>query len=231
MSDAERIDARDRMLGRVRSNLSVSGSDEARRAVVADRLAQHRSGPVPARAAGSPADNLKLFTEMMESQSATVQTVDSADDVPVAIADYLRRHNLPARLRHGADAFFADLPWDREPALERDIGPAEQADAVGLSRATCAAAETGTVFMCSGVDNPVTINFLPDTHIIVLEESELIGSYEQAWTKIRERYGEGAMPRTVNLVSGPSRTGDIEQTIIMGAHGPRQVCVIVVKGR
>lgn len=230
MSNAGGVQLRDQILGRVRRNLSVDGTDEARRALVADRLAQHRPGPVPARAQGSSADHLKLFTEMMESQSATVRTVDSADDVPSVIADYLRQNNLPARLRHGADAFFAELPWEREPTLERGVGPAKQADAVGVSRATCAAAETGTVFMCSGVDNPVTLNFLPDTHIVVLEESELLGSYEQAWTKIRESYGEGAMPRTVNLVSGPSRTGDIEQTIIMGAHGPRQVCIIVVKG-
>jgi L-lactate dehydrogenase complex protein LldG len=230
MSNAGGVRSRDQVLGRVRRNLSVDGTDEARRALVADRLAQHRPGLVPARAQGSSADHLKLFTEMMESQSAAVRTVDSADDVPSVIADYLRQNNLPARLRHGADAFFAELPWEREPTLERGVGPAKQADAVGVSRATCAAAETGTVFMCSGVDNPVTLNFLPDTHIVVLEETELLGSYEQAWTKIRESFGEGAMPRTVNLVSGPSRTGDIEQTIIMGAHGPRQVCIIVVKG-
>jgi L-lactate dehydrogenase complex protein LldG len=231
MSAAKGTAMRDSILTRIRQNLPNDGSHMDRQAVVAERLAQHRPGPVPARAEGSAAERLALFTQMMESQSATVLSVDRADEVPGVIAGYLRQHNLPARLRHGADSFFDRLAWDQEPALERSIGPAGRSDTVGVSRASVAAAETGTVFMCSGSDNPVTINFLPDTHIVVLQESCLTGSYEQAWAKIRESYGEGAMPRTVNLISGPSRTGDIEQTIIMGAHGPRQVCVIVVKDK
>ena len=229
MSAADGNAMRSRIMQRIRENISTDATQGDRQAAVAERLAQHRPGLVPERAEGSAAERLALFTQMMEGQSATVHIVDRTDDVPGVIAAYLRQHNLPARLRHGTDSLLDGLDWGQEPTLERSMGPAGRDDAVGVSRAAVAAAETGTVFMCSGSDNPVTINFMPDTHIIVLEESCLKGSYEQAWAKLRERYGEGALPRTVNLISGPSRTGDIEQTIIMGAHGPRQVCVIIVK--
>ncbi len=70
---------------------------------------------------------------------------------------------------------------------------------------------------------------MPETSIVVVEESDLVATYEDAWQCIRARFGDRAMPRTVNLISGPSRTGDIGGQIVMGAHGPRRMCVILVR--
>ena len=81
---------------------------------------------------------------------------------------------------------------------------------------------------CSGADNPTTLNFLPETHIVVLESGDLVGTYEEVWTRLREKFGEGEMPRTVNMITGPSRTADIEQTLELGAHGPRRLHVIIL---
>jgi L-lactate dehydrogenase complex protein LldG len=83
--------------------------------------------------------------------------------------------------------------------------------------------------LTSGADNPTTLNFLPDTHIVVLQASDIAGDYETLWGRLRERYGAGTMPRTINWITGPSRSADIEQTLILGAHGPRRLHVIVVK--
>ena len=93
-------------------------------------------------------------------------------------------------------------------------------DEVGLSHAAAAVAETGTLVLASGADNPVTLSYLPETHIVVVEDKDLVGGYEGAWEKIRARFGKRAMPRTVNFVSGPSRTADIGGQLVMGAHGP-----------
>ena len=57
--------------------------------------------------------------------------------------------------------------------------------------------------------------------------SDIVGSYEDSWAKLRSLHGSGIMPRTVNLISGPSRTADIEQTIVMGAHGPKTLLVLI----
>jgi len=151
-------------------------------------------------------------------------------EVPAAIAGYLRGANLPLRLRAGADPYLAALPWGAEPALERHSGPARDSDEVGLSHAAAAVAETGTLVLTSGPDNPVTLDFLPETHIVVVEERDLTGGYEGAWETIRARFGRRAMPRTVNFISGPSRTADIGGELVMGAHGPRRLCVILVRG-
>ena len=91
-------------------------------------------------------------------------------------------------------------------------------------------AETGTLMLTSGKDRPATLNFLPETHIVVLKASQVVGAYEDAWDLLRQAEGEGVMPRSVNLITGPSRTGDIEQKIQLGAHGPRRLHIVVVEG-
>ncbi|MEL6226223.1 MAG: LUD domain-containing protein, partial [Pseudomonadota bacterium] len=76
---------------------------------------------------------------------------------------------------------------------------------------------------------PVTLNFLPETHIVVVDQNAIVGPYEEAFDRVRTRFGDGKMPRTVNMVSGPSRTGDIGGRIVMGAHGPRRMMVVIVE--
>ena len=51
---------------------------------------------------------------------------------------------------------------------------------------------------------------------------------ETALARVRAQYGRGGVPRTLNFISGPSRSGDVEQKIVLGAHGPRALHLIVV---
>jgi len=153
---------------------------------------------------------------------------DHAADVPGAVAAFLRAHNLPMKLKRGADPRLAALPWERERTLEVSVGRSDGNDLVALSHAFGAAAESGTLMLVSGADNPTTLNFLPDTHIVVIDAKDVAGDYETLWQKLRETFGDAKMPRTVNLITGPSRSADIEQTLILGAHGPRRLHVMVV---
>jgi L-lactate dehydrogenase complex protein LldG len=97
-----------------------------------------------------------------------------------------------------------------------------------VSHAFAGVAETGTLVLTSGADNPTSLNFLPDNHIVVIDAKDVAGDYESVWQRLREKFGEAVMPRTANLITGPSRSADIEQTLILGAHGPRRLHVIVV---
>ena len=101
---------------------------------------------------------------------------------------------------------------------------------VSITSAVAAVAETGTFVFVSGPEHPTTLNLLPDTHIVVLRQSQVVGTYEQMLDKLRAIYGEAKMPRTVNTVTGPSRTADIQQTIELGAHGPRRMHIVLVDG-
>jgi len=222
------MNAREQILSRIRSKVS-QGDEETRRAIVETHIAQHRRNLVPQRGQGDDAHRIETFTRMMEAVGGTVQVLDDPHDVPQAVADYLRQGNLPAKVRRGADPLLATLPWHRGGAIEVLEGRAEDADTASISHAFAAAAESGTIIQISGPDNPTTLNFLPEAHIVVLEVKDLFASYEEAWTKLRGTMGEGNMPRTVNMISGPSRTADIEQTIVRPAHGPKNMHVIVVR--
>ena len=222
------MSAREAMLARIRAKVSKA-PDEARRQAVDARIAQHPRNLIPARGIGDEAHRLKVFTEMMEAVGGSVEVLDDINDVPQAVADYLRNSNLPAHVRRGADPVIAKLPWHRAGALEVVEGRAQDPDRASITRAFAGVAESGTIIQVSGADNPTTLNFLPEVHIVVLEASAIFASYEEAWSKLRAAYGEGQMPRTVNMISGPSRTGDIEQTIVRPAHGPKNMHVIITR--
>lgn len=222
---------RDRILGRIRSALGVAPDDPLRRAAVEQRLGNRSPHLIPQRASKSPGEMKALLRTFLEGQAATVIEVNAAGDVPHAVAQYLRQSNLPQRVRTGEDAYLDRLPWAGEPALERRRGRAAADDEIGLSRAVSAAAETGTLVLASGPDNPVTLTYLPETHIVVVDAADIVGPYESAFARIRERFGQGLMPRTLNFVSGPSRTADVGGHLVKGAHGPRNLCVIIVDER
>lgn len=225
------MSARTEILSKVRASLEASAGDAKRREEIRRHLHAHPRHPVPERVAGKDHDALRaIFRQQLQNSSATVIESEGSDGVPAAISDYLRNNNLPQRIRAGDDSDLANLPWGSAPSLEVSHGAADPDDTTGLSRAVAGVAETGTLMLASGPDNPVTLNFLPETHIVVVKESEIVGGYEDGFDRIRERFGLGTMPRTVNLISGPSRTGDIGGRIVMGAHGPRRLCVIVVNG-
>ena len=215
-------------LASIRRSLGVTGNEAPRRKEVADRIASHPAGIIPARGQGSPQDRLDLFVRMVELAAGSVARVGALDDVPVEVADFLRRHNLPPAVRRGADPLLAGLPWERAGTLEMSTGRIDPAMLSSVSHAFAGVAETGTLVLTSGADNPTSLNFLPDNHIVVIDAKDVAGDYESIWPRLREKFGEGLMPRVVNLITGPSRSADIEQTLILGAHGPRRLHVIVV---
>ena len=222
------MSAREEILGRVRARLPKA-PDEARRAAVEMRIARHPRNLIPARGQGDIEHRIRVFTEMMLAVGGTVEVVDDINDVPHHVAEYLRNGNLPAVVRRGSDPLLAKLPWHRGGTLDVTEGPAVDEDRASISHAFAGVAESGTIVQVSGADNPTTLNFLPEAHIVLLESSALFASYEEAWSKLRDAMGPGNMPRTVNMISGPSRTADIEQTIVRPAHGPKNMHVIIVR--
>ncbi len=224
------MSARDSILSKIRRARQSGPDDSDRRATVSERLRVHPAGIVPTRGQLPPEARLDLFVAMAEKVSASVARVATAGEVPGAVAAYLRSKNLPQAIRRGEDPRLAALPFDGEPQLAVSIGPSDGHDLAGLSHAVAGVAETGTVVLTSGADNPTTLNFLPEHHLVVVRAADVVGDYEAVWARLRQTYGAGLMPRAVNMITGPSRSGDIEQTILLGAHGPRSLHLIVVEG-
>ena len=219
--------SRDAILNRVRGKLA---NDPGRigAAGVDERIRQHPRHLIPQRAQIALQQQLDLFEQQVTALAGTVRRVASAAEVPAALADYLRQQNLPPKVKRAPVAALASLPWQTTPLLDVSAGAAVDADAVSLTPAFCAVAETGTLVLQSSPETPTSLAFLPETHVVMLRASQMVGTYEEAFQKTRERFGEGVMPRSFNFITGPSRTADIEQRLELGAHGPRRLHIILV---
>ncbi len=222
------MNGRERILSALRAARAArqGADDAAARAAVEARLRAHAPGPIPARARRPHEAQVALFIAMAEEVSATVARVARAADAPAAIAGWLAENNLPAAAAIAPDPLLDALPWaEGAPLLALRRGPPRPEDAVGVTGAFAGVAETGTLMLLSGPEHPSTLNFLPDTHVVVLPAARIVGTYEDGLARLRAR---GPMPRTLNFVTGPSRTADIEQTIQLGAHGPRRLHIVIV---
>lgn len=209
------------ILNRIRAAQGRSGAaTPAEHQAVNAHLTAHPRGPQP----DSGSDALVRFLDRAQSLSTSVERVARTADVPQAVARYLNDHALPKQA----------VCWPALRALDwQSVGvtiearPARGDDIVGMTGAFCAIAETGTLMMLSGSETPGAASLLPETHIAVVPEKRIVRAMEDAWALLRAERGDTAMPRAVNFISGPSRTADIEQTLVMGAHGPYRVHVIL----
>lgn len=214
------MSARDRILARIRRSAGEGDTSER-----AERLADPRPrAPIPAQALAEGEARVARFVAQATKADAVVERIAAPDEMPRAIARSLRDRNLPAVARLGADpvlraAFEAD-----DAGLEISHGTGRVEEPVTVSRALLGSAETGTLLLASGPDNPVTLTFLGEHHFVLLAEADLCGGYEDLWARYRAM---GADPRTVNLVTGPSRSADIGQTLQLGAHGPVSLTILL----
>lgn len=180
----------------------------------------------------SRAEIVDTFVEKAKAVSSTICRVNSETDVPGAVADYLRENNLPQDITMAPESWLESLNWEEDQLLNIRRGNPENEDMVGLTPAFTAIAETGTLVIASGAQCPSTLNFMPDYHLVALRASQICGDLEDAFDRLRQTYAKNGkhfvMPRTLNMITGPSRTGDIELTIHLGAHGPRSLHIILI---
>lgn len=222
-------EGRERILNGIRRALHRGPLTDEERAAVDRHLRDHPRGPVPERGQLDAAGRVDLFQRMAEEAHATVRRLSDWSEVPSAVANYLREHNRPTEVRLAPNPDLTGLNWrDGATLLTVSEGAGDPDIAVGVSRAFAGVAETGTLILRSGADSPTTLNFLPATHIVAIRTDEIDGPFEDAWDRLRAALGPDTFPRTVNMITGPSRTADIEQTLQLGAHGPMDLHILVI---
>jgi L-lactate dehydrogenase complex protein LldG len=219
--------ARGAVLGRVKKALGVSG-DRAKAGAEAERyMAAHAHGPRPAM----PTDLLARFMKRATDMESTVERIADRAAIPEAVARYVDALELPLPIAtqksHKGVCWpeFSDLDW-KGAGLDVEMRPTLGDDRLGITGTFCAIAETGTLVVLAGADTPTATTLLPDTHVAVLRADRIVSGMEEAFALVRRETGQ--MPRAMNMISGPSRTGDVEQTIVLGAHGPFRVHILVV---
>jgi len=219
--------SRDAVLARVRAALGRKGPDDVARAAAHAYIAARDRGPRPAL----PGDLAERFLARATELASTVERVAAFDAVTAAVGRYVAAlDGISADNSQDPRAGvcwpeFATLGW-RDAGLAIESRPTVGHDAIGITGCFCAIAETGTLVFVTSAETPTATFLLPETHIAIVRVDQILPAMEDAFARVRA--GCGALPRAINLVSGPSRTGDIEQTIVLGAHGPRRLHIVLV---
>lgn len=218
---------RDAMLSRIRRANGARPNDPKRKAIVDERLAAAPRGVIPERGQRPRDGKIALFVAMAEKANATVTRISSVGELPEEVSRFLREGNFPAMLRVSTDERLAGADFSAT-ALTVSEGASDGDDLNALSFAEAGIAETGTLVLVSSRENPTSLNFLPENHIVVVKADDIAGEMEAVFPRLRQGYGKGQMPRSLNFVTGPSRSADIEQTLLLGAHGPRALHIVVI---
>jgi L-lactate dehydrogenase complex protein LldG len=215
------VSARDNILARIRRNSGRTGpTTGVELSQVRTHIARQERGPQPSISRDDPIARFILESDRLKS---TVAEVNRPADVPQAAAAYLKQNSLESRVVGWPS--LAELDWTASGiTYENRLATGE--DMVGITDCFCGIGETGTLLLLSSPTTPKLHALLPETHLCVLSKSRIVHTMEDAFQLLRTERGE--LPRATFFVSGPSRTADIEQTIVIGAHGPYRVHIVIV---
>ncbi len=164
------------------------------------------------------------FIDKHAAVNGTVEIVSSHSQVPGAVQEFLKTHDLPADMVMGDTEFLRGIDWPDDWNIERRS--ACKTDEVSVTDAICAIAETGTILIASSPQVSSTHLFVPENHVVVLDIGQLVRHLEDALQLVSQQVSGHS--RGIHMVTGPSKTADVEQTIQYGAHGPRRLHAIFV---
>ena len=234
MSTMQPISARDRILGRLRAAAAASGEGTAPDA--ADALSRRIDAHYDARrvAPGEHEDACaRAFQARLEAAHAQVWLADSSS-WPALLAGQLARHGVrrllldPARpegaaLAQALPGEIESLPF--EPTLEDWKQTLFDTVDAGFTVARSGIVATGTLVLAPDAGTPRSVSLVPPLHVALVYARALHADLHAA---MRAERWQAAMPTNLVLVSGPSKTSDIQQTLAYGAHGPARLWVVVV---
>lgn len=206
------MSARERILGRLARSGAGTPSPAPEDAPLPSVPRGPATGPDPGQ----------WFVERAQRLGSEIVTVSRLDRAPAVVARWLGERGLA---RRGVVwPALAGLAWS-EAGIALQARAAHGDDPVGVTGTFAAIAETGTLMLLSGAGTPASVSLLPETHVALVRRDQIVPTMEAAFARMRAQHGEA--PRAINFVSGPSRTADVEQTITVGAHGPRRVLIVL----
>lgn len=209
--------ARDRLLNAIRTGLGLPPAAPAEIAASAAALLDQ---PQIARPRLAAPDLAQAFAAKATALGTTIDRVAGMAQVPQALRRYLDAHGLPASFALQPTPELTGLDWTGTTP-HTGVAPNEP---VALGLALYGIAESGSLVIHSGADNPILLSFLPLHHIVVLRETTLLPYLEDYAARMTTQ----PVPRNAILITGPSGTTDIEGSYVRGAHGPGFLHVIVI---
>ena len=214
--------SREQVLGRIRRSLNRKGPLPAGVAAGLERRTANSAPHILPAMAETPEAR---FQQKLEGVAGSMARCSAGAGISEAVVEFLEARGLPLSITVSEDELIDSVSWSNR--LDVRKGLPDPADVTSVTGAFAAVAETGTVVMISDRETPTSLNLLPENHIVAVRSDRVFKHQEEVWQALRKR--PGGMPRTVNFITGPSRTGDVEQVLQLGAHGPRDLHVLMVE--
>ena len=231
---------REAILGRIREALKLSAPMPGDHGPVAENDLEHAHVPP-----GAPAEIRAWLPPVGANyeENAAIFARNSADlktaflRCPTRAAAHQALQKLAAEEKWARVAFHqSPLIGDAVaalglPALETkfgyDVHALERCDA-GITACDALIAQTGTILLTATSAGGRTLSVLPPHHVVLATRDQLLPDLSSAYEILAQKYGS-ALPSFVTLITGPSRTGDIERILVLGAHGPKKLTVVLVE--
>ena len=213
---------RHQILSRIRKGLGRQELSAEKQQQLQAAMTQPQRNLVPQRAQSQGQAAIDMFIAMATEAAAEITHLESLEQLPEQLKSLIPEGDTRP-LVIASETQLTDLDW-QSANIETTQRVAQKGDLISLTSCIAGVAETGTLVLKSGPSSPTTLNLLPDIHCVLLRKEDVIGGYEDAWDLIRQ----AKLPRTVNFITGPSRSADIEQKLQMGAHGPKRLIIYMI---
>jgi L-lactate dehydrogenase complex protein LldG len=219
---------RENILGRIREALKV----EAHIPGAHDHAAPPAGNSTARRwlpaVGASLEEQLALFKQNADELKAEFLLLNSANEARAAIVALRDRENWKRVAGHSGDLTNAICPPLNLPLLrtdrEYDAAELEKCDA-GISECDALIAQTGSVLVTNRSAGGRALSVLPPHHVVLARKEQLLPDLPAAFELLRKKYGDN-FPSMISFITGPSRTGDIERILVLGAHGPKKLTII-----
>ena len=239
MSGGGTGEARETILARVREALRVPAAPPHLQSHALDPAPTGGLTVLPLEAArpwlpdggDTPEESLRILGENLGRLRAEFHRVADTAAAADLVARLARERGWRRVALHGdplVEAAAGSLACD---TYRLDVGPfdkdALEACDAGLSACEALVAQTGSVLVSSATCGGRALSILPPVHVVVATIDQLVATLADGLQDARNRHA-GRLPSMISFITGPSRTGDIERILVLGAHGPRELFVVLV---
>lgn len=226
------MNERENILARLREALRVKAPVPGGHAGVAPGPASEHPRSQARRwlpaVAGTAAEQLAQFRANAAELKAQFRLLERREELPAALAELCQAEGWKRIATHRGeltDFACANLP---APACRTDggyaVGELETCDA-GITECDALIAQTGSVLITSRSAGGRALSVLPPHHVVLARRDQLLPDLPAAFALVRAKYAPN-YPSLISLVTGPSRTGDIERILVLGAHGPKKLTIL-----
>lgn len=172
---------------------------------------------------------IALFRQEHETLKGEFLRAANSDAARKQLREFCE-HNSIKTVAASSDSLLRDVLGGREVRwidANASAGSSLEGTDLGITRADALAARTGSIFLTSRSGSGRTLSALPPIHLVVATKEELVADLTEGIQVWKHKYGT-SWPSNCFIISGPSRTADIEKVLVLGAHGPKRLVVLLI---